>query len=133
MDPAEGRWRNLIPPEAFPYSTGLIGRDGRPLQYDSGNYPEQLRRALEAADYTGFRKEQHDLRTQGRLQGIGIGFGVESTSLGPLEGATVRVEPSGRVHVLVGSSAQGQGHETAMAQICAEVLGVPMDAITVTG
>jgi len=133
MDPAELRRRNLIPPDAFPYPTGLIGRDGRALQYDSGNYPEQLRRALEAADYTGFREAQRRFRAQGRFVGIGIGFGVESTSLGPLEGATVRVEPSGRVHVLVGSSSQGQGHETAMAQICAEVLGVPMEAIRVTG
>src|SRR3989304_1231423 len=48
------------------------------------------------------------------------------------EGATVRVEPSGRVHVIIGSSSQGQGHETTMAQICAGVLGVPLEAVSVT-
>jgi CO/xanthine dehydrogenase Mo-binding subunit len=132
MEPAELRRKNLIPADAFPYTTGLVGRDGLPLQYDSGNYPEQLRKLLTAAGDAGLRAEQERLRAAGRLVGIGIGFGVEATSLGPLEGATVRVEPSGQVHVIIGSSSQGQGHETTMAQLCAGVLGVPLEAVTVT-
>jgi len=132
IDPAEIRRRNFILPEEFPYSLGVVGRDGRPLVYDSGNYPELLRKALEHIGYERFREEQRRLREAGRYVGIGIGSGVESTSLGPLEGATVRVEPSGRVHVLIGSSSQGQGHETAMAQVCADALGVPLEAVVVT-
>lgn len=58
LDPAEVRARNLIPADAFPYPVGMVFRDGAPLTYDSGNYPELLRRALERADYTQARREQ---------------------------------------------------------------------------
>src|SRR5207248_4539787 len=62
LDPAEVRFRNLIPPEEFPYAVGMTFRDSAPLTYDSGNYPELLRRALKLADYEGARKEQAALR-----------------------------------------------------------------------
>jgi carbon-monoxide dehydrogenase large subunit len=133
LDPAEVRRRNFIQPHEFPYALGITGRDGKSLVYDSGDYPALLRRALELADYERFRKEQPALRAAGRRVGIGIGTCVESTSLGPFEGATVRVEPSGSVLLFLGSSSQGQGHATTMAQICADVLGVPFETITVTG
>jgi carbon-monoxide dehydrogenase large subunit len=133
LDPAEVRRRNFIQPHEFPYAPGLVGRDGKALVYDSGNYPELLRRALELAGHDAFREEQRRLRAGGRFAGIGLGAGVESTSLGPFEGAAVRVEADGRVYLSIGPSSQGQGHETTMAQVCAEVLGVPFEAVTVRG
>jgi aerobic carbon-monoxide dehydrogenase large subunit len=76
MDPAELRRRNLIPPEEFPYPVGMIFRDSAPLTYDSGDYPELLRRALELAEYDRARQEQAELREQGRYRGIGIALGT---------------------------------------------------------
>ncbi len=131
LDPAEVRHRNFIQPSEFPYRTGLIERDGGDIVYDSGNYPECLRRALEAIDADGFRREQARARGQGRYLGLGIGCYVESTGRGPFEGATVRVDSSGRVVVATGASPQGQSHETTLAQICADRLGVPFEAVTV--
>jgi carbon-monoxide dehydrogenase large subunit len=131
LDPAEVRRRNFIQPGEFPYRTGLIERDGGDIVYDSGHYPECLRKALEAIDADGFRREQARAREQGRYLGLGIGCYVESTGRGPFEGATVRVDSSGRVVVATGASPQGQSHETTLAQICADRLGAPFEAVTV--
>ncbi|HEY3118730.1 MAG TPA: xanthine dehydrogenase family protein molybdopterin-binding subunit [Chloroflexota bacterium] len=131
LDPAEVRFRNFVQPDEFPYKLGLIDRDGSELTYDSGNYPECLRRVLDLIDVKRFRAEQTAAREQGRHLGLGIGCYVESTGRGPYEGATVRVEPSGQVVVESGASPQGQGHDTILAQICADRLGVDIDAITV--
>ncbi|HEV2301897.1 MAG TPA: xanthine dehydrogenase family protein, partial [Stellaceae bacterium] len=72
LDPAEVRRRNLVQPEMMPYKVGITFRDGRPVVYDSGDYPECQRRALAAADYEGFRKRQAAARREGRHLGIGI-------------------------------------------------------------
>jgi carbon-monoxide dehydrogenase large subunit len=131
MDPAEVRFRNFIQPEEFPYRSGLLDRDGTEITYDSGNYPEGLRRALDLMDVQAFRREQRTARGEGRLLGLGIGCYVESTGRGPFEGATVRVEPSGKVILITGAPSQGQGHETTLAQVCAQRLGVDIEDITV--
>ncbi|HZU04555.1 MAG TPA: xanthine dehydrogenase family protein molybdopterin-binding subunit [Chloroflexota bacterium] len=133
-DPAELRLRNLIQPHEFPFDRGLRDRDGTPIIYDSGDYPAALRKALELVDYTGFRAEQAAARARGRYLGIGLGCYVEPTGGGPFEGATVRVEPSGRVFVATGACSQGQGHETTLAQLCAARLGVRVeDVVVLTG
>ncbi len=131
LDPAEVRFRNLVQPQEFPYRTGLLDRDGSEVCYDSGNYPACLRKALDMADVAAFRQEQAAARQQGRYLGLGIACYVESTGRGPFEGATVRVEPSGKVVVVTGASSQGQSHETALAQVCADRLGVDLDDVTV--
>lgn len=131
LDPAEVRFRNLIPAEAMPRDMGMYYRNGQQLVYDSGNYPVQLRKALETAEYQTFRERQAQARAEGRFLGIGISSHVEGSGYGPFEGATARIDGSGGVTIMTGSSPQGQGHETTLAQVCAEVLDVPPEQITV--
>ena len=133
MDPAELRRRNYIRPDELPYDFGMPYRDGNPLVYDTGDFPEALEQALEAADYQKFRADQPRLRAQGIHRGIGISGYVEGTAIGPFEGATVKLDLAGRVLVATGAISSGQGHETSFAQIAADALGVPMDWITVIG
>jgi carbon-monoxide dehydrogenase large subunit len=131
VDPAEVRARNLIPADAFPYDVGMWFRDGARLVYDSGDYPELLRRALELADYAQARREQAALRTQGRCRGIGVAICVEGVGLGPFEGAVLRLDGRGRVVVTSGAPPQGQGYQTAFAQIAADAVGVRLDDVDV--
>ena len=127
LDPAEIRRRNFIPAESFPFktATGQV--------YDSGNYALALERALAAADYTGLRREQAARRERGEIVGIGLASYVEPCALG-WESGSIKVERSGRVTAITGSSAHGQGHETTFAQIVADHLGVtPDDVVVVHG
>lgn len=132
LDRAEVRSRNLIPPERMPYAAGLINRAGVKVVYDSGDYATCQRRALDAVDYAGFPARQAKARSEGRMIGIGIAHGVKCTGRGPFESGTVRVSPSGKISVYTGALAMGQGLKTALAQICAEQLGVEMTDIDVT-
>jgi carbon-monoxide dehydrogenase large subunit len=134
LDPAEVRARNQIGPAEMPYRPGLVYRDGVPVSYDGGDYPLELRRALELLDYAGWRKRQSDLRAEGRRIGLGIaGYLEAGGSVRPGEWATVKVDDRGHVEVLIGVSASGQGHETVFAQVCAEYLGAAFDDIRVRG
>jgi carbon-monoxide dehydrogenase large subunit len=131
LDPAEVRRRNFIKPEQMPYKVGIIFRDGRPVIYDSGDYPACQEGALAAADYAGFRQRQEDARRVGRHLGIGISNVVEGTGLGPYEGATVRISRTGKVTVYTGATPQGQSHKTTFAQIAADQLGVDIEDVTI--
>ena len=131
LDSAEVRRRNLIPAELMPYDMGMLYRDGGNVVYDSGDYPAQLEKALAMADYAGFRERQKHAREQGRHLGIGISCHVEGSGFGPHEGALVRVDQTGHVLVHSGSNPHGQGHETVLAQVCADALSVSPDDITV--
>ena len=131
IDRAEIRRRNFIPTEAMPYSFGLIFRDGKPMTYDSGDYPRCQAEALALADYDGFADRRAKAEAEGRHLGIGIANFVEGTGLGPFEGATVRVHANGKVTVYTGGGDSGQGHWTTLAQLCAEPLGVDPQDITV--
>src|SRR5690606_20863914 len=82
-------------------------------------------------DYDGFPARQRAARAAGRHIGIGIGSYVEGTGLGPFEGATVRIGPSGKIFLLTGAAPQGQGHRTTMAQICADKFGVGVEDVEV--
>ena len=124
LDPAELRRRNLIPPERFPFRT-VTGQS-----YDSGDYPQALDRALAAADYAGLRREQAERRARGEVVGVGVVSYVEPCALG-WESGSIRVERSGKVTAITGSSAHGQGHETTFAQVVADHLGVTPDEVTV--
>jgi aerobic carbon-monoxide dehydrogenase large subunit len=132
LDRAEVRRRNLIKPEQMPYRVGLMFRDGKPLVYDSGDYPKVQATALRSAGYEAFRERQRAAREQGRYIGIGLGNYVEGTGLGPFEGVTVRVLPSGKVAVASGATNQGQGTRTLLSQIVAEQVGCRLDDIIMT-
>ncbi|HJR00734.1 MAG TPA: xanthine dehydrogenase family protein molybdopterin-binding subunit [Methylomirabilota bacterium] len=133
MDPAELRRRNLIRADEMPSPTGLTYRDGAPITYDPADYPEAFDRLLVALDYTGWRAEQAKRRGSRRPIGLGLCAYVEGTGIGPFEGADIRVDPDGTVFVHLGVCAQGQGHETTLAQIAADELAVPLESVVVVG
>jgi carbon-monoxide dehydrogenase large subunit len=131
IDRVEIRRRNLIPTEQMPYALGLIFRDGKPMTYDSGDYPKCQAEALRIADYDGFRARQEAARAEGRHIGLGIANYVEGTGLGPFEGATLRIQPSGRICIYTGGGDSGQGHWTTLAQVAADKFGVGIEDIDV--
>ena len=146
MDPTEVRRKNFVQPEDFPYAPAdniLAG-----LKYDSGNYEKALDMALEMVGYSSFRKEQEEARKHGRYLGVGFSTYIEMCGAAPSawigvgptgqgwgaamwESANVRVHLTGKVIVTIGTQSHGQGHETTMAQIVAEELGIPVEDITV--
>ncbi len=126
------REANLIQPGELPYDQGLTFQDGRPVIYDSGDYPEMLRRTKELIGWDGFEEQRDRARREGRRIGIGLACYVEGTGVGPYEGGHVEIDTSGRVHVSTGLTSQGQGHQTVFAQIVASELGVPIEDVTVT-
>jgi carbon-monoxide dehydrogenase large subunit len=133
MDPAELRRRNFLSAADLPYELGIPYRDGNPLVYDSGDFKAGLEAALRGVGYDALRAEQRRLREGGVHRGIGISSYVEGTAIGPYEGATVRLDASGHAVVATGACSQGQGHETSFAQIAADALGIPLEAVTIVG
>jgi carbon-monoxide dehydrogenase large subunit len=127
MDPVVVRRRNLIPAEAFPFTTA-VG-----TTYDTGDYEGALSEALRLVGYEELRAEQASRRARGDHMALGIGVStyVEITSFSSKEFGAVQVEPSGIVTVFTGTSPHGQGHETAFAQIASGVLGVPFEGVRV--
>ena len=128
MDPADLRRRNLIAPDRFPYTTA------GGATYDSGDYEKALDKLLEVSSYRELRAEQVRRRkSRDRHQlGIGLSIYVEVTAMGigPEWGA-VRIESDGTATVRCGTTSFGQGHETSLAQIAAEELGMPIEAVRV--
>ncbi len=131
IEPAELRRRNLIGPEQMPYRTGMLDRRGLPQEYDSGDYPELLSRAVDMIDLSAVRKRQSSLADSGRLVGVGFSMYIEMTGSGPFEGARAEVTQSGRVRLYTGASSQGQGHRTTFAQILADSFGVDIADVDV--
>lgn len=126
------RENNFILPEDFPYAHGeMTFQDGRPLVYDSGNYPELMSKAKDLVRWSEFEQIREDARAEGRHVGIGIACYVEGTGVGPYEGGHVTVETTGKIKVSTGLTSQGQGHQTAFAQIVADELGVRFEDIEV--
>jgi carbon-monoxide dehydrogenase large subunit len=130
MDPAELRLKNFIPKEKFPYKSALG------WEYDSGDYPAALRKAMEKIGYAELRREQAEKRARGELMGIGISSFTEIVGAGPskqfdilgikmFDSAEIRIHPTGKALARFGTKSQGQGHETTYAQIVAEELGIP--------
>jgi carbon-monoxide dehydrogenase large subunit len=132
LDPAEIRRRNLVRPAEMPYRSGLVYKDGVPVTYDPGDFPAAFERALALLGYDEWRRRQAARRDGARRIGVGIACYAQGTGLGPFEGATVRVDASGKVYVLIGVAAQGQGHATTLAQVCAEELGAAFEDVTVS-
>jgi 2-furoyl-CoA dehydrogenase large subunit len=139
IDPAEIRLRNFIQPEQMPHTTpsGEI--------YESGNYPECLRKALSQVGYKEVKGQQETLRKQGTYIGVGLSASIEpGTSnlgyyytsrgtpeyMGNAEGAIVSMDYDGNVNVLLGSVEEGQGHATAVSQVVADMLAITPDRVT---
>lgn len=125
LDPAELRRINYVPAAKMPYPTALG------LVFDSGDFASVTAAALQRADRAGFEKRRKASRARGKLRGFGIGYYVEVCGGGPDERAHIRVEPSGSISLMIGSQNNGQGHETAYAQLIEEKLGVPFGNIRV--
>src|SRR6266581_3951159 len=136
MDQAEFRMKNFIQPEQFPYhsATGWV--------YDSGDYPKAMNVALEKLGYDELRKDVEARRKKGEVTGIGIasftevvgaGHGADFDILGlrMFDSAELRVHPTGKALLRMGTKSQGQGHETTFAQIVAEELGIPASDVAV--
>src|SRR4051812_1703218 len=125
----EARRRNMIQPSQMPYATPIKQRDGSTMTYDSGDYPECQRRALEAAGWADFPARQAKARREGRYIGLGLANYVEATGRGPFESAGLRVGASGKIVITTGASAQGQGVKTMLTQLVGDVLGVKPENI----
>lgn len=137
LDPAEVRRRNYVPADAFPWHTPTG------LDYDSGDYAAALQTALDEIGYDEIRALQRSGTDDGRLIGVGLASyveigGVTPSSVAAMEGspglwesASVKVHPSGKVAISLGTCGHGQGHETTFAQIAADTLGIPYDDITI--
>ncbi|MCC7162777.1 MAG: molybdopterin-dependent oxidoreductase [Anaerolineae bacterium] len=144
MDPTAVRRKNFIPSDEFPYTPAdniLAG-----LTYDSGNYTLTLDKALDMLDYTGFRQEQEQARKKDKYLGVGFSSYIELCGVAPSawiglpgqgwgaglwESANIRMHLTGKVVVTTGSQNHGQGHETTMAQIVADQLGIPVEDVLV--
>jgi carbon-monoxide dehydrogenase large subunit len=136
LDPVELRLMNMIPDEP---STNVVG-----MNYDGGSYRESVHKALAALDYDGFRERQRQARAEGRYLGIGISPFVEPTAWGstgaqlaglPIQfydSASVTMEPDGTVALTSGTHNHGQGHETSLAQVAADQLGVRIEDVKLT-
>jgi carbon-monoxide dehydrogenase large subunit len=122
---------NLIQPDEFPYDHGLMFQDGKPLIYDSGDYPASMDQLKALVGWDDFAAVRDAARAEGRTVGIGVACYVEGTGVGPYEGGHVTVETSGKVKVATGLTSQGQGHQTAFAQIVADELGVAFEDVEV--
>jgi len=120
FDAIELRRRNLV--RDFPYRKAL----GTVI--DCGRFADNLDDAIAAADHTGFAARRERSRQRGRLRGIGVTCFMETARGAPNEGAELRFADDGSVAVLVGTQSNGMGHETAYAQIAADLLGLPIDA-----
>ena len=137
IDPAELRLQNMIRNEEHPYTT-ITGSE-----IESGSHREALQKALDMFGYQDFRAQQEQAREAGRYIGVGIGSYVEGTApgtevmqssglaVGGDEGVDIRVETDGAVTVLTGTASHGQGHQTTLAQMTADELGVPLASITI--
>jgi CO/xanthine dehydrogenase Mo-binding subunit len=128
---AEVRSVNVIQYSEFPYTTGTLDEAGQPMIYDSGNPPALLAKLEELLPAEEVAQAKRDAEARGKKVGYGMGVYMELTGGELYEGARVNVLPSGQVFVTTGSSTQGQGHETILAQVAAETLGVNFDDVEV--
>jgi carbon-monoxide dehydrogenase large subunit len=130
LDPVEIRRRNLIAKAEMPY---VLGFDtlGTEMTYDSGDYAGLLDKALAAVRWNELQQDLQRRRVAGEAVGVGLAVFVEKSGLGPFDGVRVTVDTSGAVEVVTGAASVGQGVETAMAQICADALGVDYRQISV--
>ncbi len=125
MDRVALRRKNLVRPQAMPY------RNAVGMVYDSGCYEENMKWAMEVADWKGFSARRREARRRGKLLGLGLANYVESSIGAPREQARIKVQPEGRVDVIIGTQPSGQGHETSFAQVISDLLSVPTESVRI--
>lgn len=130
LSPVDVRKVNLIPDGAMPFQRGIDAL-GTHVVYDSGKYADLLDRTLQHLDYANLTAKLERRRAEGELVGLGVAFFIEKSGLGPHELVRINILPDGQVEVVTGAASVGQGMETALAQICAETLDVPVEQIRV--
>jgi carbon-monoxide dehydrogenase large subunit len=125
VDRIQLRRKNLVPPKAMPYrnSVGML--------YDSGRYQENMDWAMDIADWKGFTARRREAKRRGKLLGRGLANYVESSIGAPREQARIKVQPEGRVDVVIGTQPSGQGHETSFAQVISDLLHVPAESVRI--
>jgi carbon-monoxide dehydrogenase large subunit len=123
IDPVELRRRNMIPPEAMPFKSGLT------FTYDCGEFEKSLEMALDLADFAGFEERREAARVHGKLRGLGISNTIERAAAGGFEAAEIRFDRTGTVTLVSGSITQGQGHETVYKQLLCDRLGIHPDQV----
>jgi carbon-monoxide dehydrogenase large subunit len=131
IDPADMRRRNFVTMQEMPFNMGRLVTYEAPAQFDSGDFVTVFERALAEIGWAEKRAAQGRM-VDGWCHGVGFASFVESSGGGPKENARIRLAPDGTLDVYVGSTSSGQGHETVFAQVCADVLGLPMEGIRVT-
>ena len=119
------RRKNLVRSQAMPY------RNAVGMLYDSGRYQENMAWAMDIADWKGFAARRREARRRDKLLGLGLANYVESSIGAPREQARIKVQPEGRVDVIIGTQPSGQGHETSFAQVVSDLLFVPSDAVRI--
>jgi aerobic carbon-monoxide dehydrogenase large subunit len=119
------RRRNLVRPKSMPY------RNAIGMLYDSGTYEDNMDRAMELADWDGFKVRKREAKKRGKLLGLGLANYVESSIGAPKEQTRIKVRPDRRVEVIIGTQPAGQGHETSFAQVIADLISVPVDTVQI--
>ena len=130
LHPLEVRRRNLIRADQMPFARDLEAL-GTPVEYDSGDYERLLDRVVAHLPLDEVERELAERRRGGEHVGIGFGFFVEKSGLGPVEGVRVTVDESGDAEIRSGVASVGQGVETVLAQVCADVLGIDYERVRV--
>ncbi len=138
IDPVAIRRKNFVQPDQFPF-TSAAG-----LQYDTGNYGALMDKMEEVADVAGFAARAAESKARGKLRGFGVNAYIEACGIAPsnlvgvlgsrvglYDAATVRVNATGNLSVMVGAHSHGQGHETAFPQVVAEMLGIDPASIEI--
>jgi carbon-monoxide dehydrogenase large subunit len=129
LDPVEVLRRNLIPDSEQPWHGEMPYRDGSQVVYDAQGFPAAFEKVLGMVGYDAHRRTQDELRRQGVWRGIGFGTYVEGTGVGPFESAQVQIDSQGNVVVYSGCSPHGQGLETTMSQVVADLFGIDPDRV----
>lgn len=130
LDAVEVRSRNLIGTDEMPFKRGIHAL-GTEVTYDSGRYQELLDVVLDHVDYPALKAELATRRASGEQVGMGLGYFVEKSGLGPFDEVRIEIRPDGSVEVVTGAASVGQGVETVTAQVCADALGAEFESITV--
>ena len=138
MDPLALRRKNFIKPDQFPYAAAAG------LEYDTGNYHALVDKLEDLADLSGFEARRAATKATGKLRGIGVNTYIEACGIAPsnlvgvlgsrvglYDAATVRVNATGNISVMVGAHSHGQGHETAFPQVVADMLGIDEGSIDI--
>ena len=130
LDLIEVRRHNLIPKSRMPFDRGTDTL-GVHVVYDSGDYAALLDRLMDHIKFPALRADLARRKGAGECVGFGLSIFVEKTGLGPADKALIEARPDGTIEIVTGAASVGQGIETAMAQIASEVLGVPIERMTV--